>query len=124
MLDGEIVAFDADGRPSLEPVRERMAQSGETAIRRHAQSAPVTYILFDLLWLDGHSLLDLPYQERRDRLGALALTGVRWQSPAFHRGDGPALLAAAGGLGLNGVVAKRLDSPYTPGGRGWLEITS
>ncbi len=122
MLDGEVVAFDAGGRPSVSALKERTKLRGDTAIRRHAQASPVTYIIFDLLWLDGHSLLELPYTERRAQLEALNLAGERWQVPAFHRGDGPALLTASAGLGLTGIVAKRLESRYTPGRRDWVEI--
>jgi len=124
ILDGEIVAFDADGRPSFEALQPRMHQRGEAAVRHLAQTTPVTYVLFDLLWLDGHSLMGRPYTERRARLDALDLQGDRWRVPAFHAGDGAALLAATGEQGLEGLVAKRLDSRYAPGGRGgsWLKI--
>jgi len=124
ILDGEIVAFDSAGRPSFEALQPRMHQRGEAAVRRLARATPVTYVLFDLLWLDGHSLIDLPYTERRARLDALKLDGEHWRTPAFHVGDGAALLAATREQGLEGVVAKRLDSRYAPGRRdgGWLKI--
>ena len=73
ILDGEIVAFDSEGRPSFQLLQPRMHLRGEAAVKRHAQSAPVTYMIFDLLWLDGHSLMQLPYTERRARLEALGL---------------------------------------------------
>ncbi len=124
VLDGEIVAFDDTGRPSFEALQSRMHLRGEAAVRRRAQATPVTYVLFDLLWLDGHSLLDLPYAERRSRLAALRLDGERWCTPAFHVGEGSALLAATREQGLEGVIAKRLDSRYAPGRRSdsWLKI--
>jgi bifunctional non-homologous end joining protein LigD len=124
ILDGEIVAFDAQGRPSFQALQSRMHLRGEAAARRLAQTQPVTYVLFDLLWLDGHSLMDLPYTERRARLRALRLGGERWRVPEYRAGDGKAFLAASKAQGLEGVVAKRLDSTYTPGGRsaGWLKI--
>jgi bifunctional non-homologous end joining protein LigD len=59
----------------------------------------------------------LPYVERRQRLGRLKLAGANWQTPAYHPGDGAALLDAARANGLPGVVAKRLDSVYDPGKR-------
>jgi bifunctional non-homologous end joining protein LigD len=125
ILDGEIVAFDANGRPSFQALQRRMHLRGGAALKRLAESAPVTYVVFDLLWLDGHGLTDLPYAERRARLDALKLKGERWRVPKFH-GEGRALLAATREQGLEGVVAKRLDSRYTPGGRGggWLKIKS
>jgi bifunctional non-homologous end joining protein LigD len=124
VLDGEVVAFDAEGRPSFQRLQSRMHLTSEHAVRRLSQSEPVAYIIFDLLWLDGHSLMALPYAERRERLLALGLNGPTWQTPASHIGDGAALLAAARARGLEGIVAKRLDSSYTPGRRstGWLKV--
>src|SRR6202012_3942977 len=85
---------------------------------------PVTYLIFDLLWLDGHSLMEMPYEQRRDRLSSLKLEAERWRTPAYHVGQGDALLAATREQGLEGVVAKRLGSPYLPGRRdgSWLKI--
>jgi bifunctional non-homologous end joining protein LigD len=122
VLDGEIVAFDEAGRPSFQALQGRMHLRGEGAVRRLAASSPVTYIIFDLLWLDGHPLLGLPYTERRAALAGLALTGDRWQVPAYHAGDGGDLLAATRRMGLEGVVAKRLASKYTPGKRNWVKL--
>ena len=124
ILDGEIVAFDEQGRPSFQTLQSRMHLRGKTAIHRRAQTRPVTYVLFDLLWLEGHSLMDLPYTERRVRLQALDLDGEHWRTPEYRAGDGTAFLRASKEQGLEGIVAKRLDSPYTPGGRGgsWLKI--
>jgi bifunctional non-homologous end joining protein LigD len=124
ILDGEVVAFDAGGRPSFEALQPRMHLRSAAAVRRRAQATPVTYVIFDLLWLDGHSLTTLPYAERRARLATLKLDGERWCAPDFHAGEGAGLLAATREQGLEGVVAKRLDSPYTPGRRSdnWLKI--
>jgi bifunctional non-homologous end joining protein LigD len=124
ILDGEIVAFDEAGRPSFAALQSRMHLRGDAALRRLAQTKPVTYLLFDLLWLDGHSLMGLTYRERRERLDTLGLEGERWCVPAFHIGEGKALLAATGEQGLEGVVAKRLDSIYVPGRRegSWLKV--
>ena len=81
-------------------------------------------MIFDLLWLDGHSLIDLPYIERRERLLELGLQGDRWQTPAHHVGDGAAMLEASRAQGLEGIIAKRLDCPYHPGKRahGWVKV--
>lgn len=124
ILDGEIVAFDEQGHPSFQALQSRMHVRGEAAVRRLALTTPVTYMLFDLLWLDGHSLMELPYAERRARLDALELEGERWRTPEYRAGEGTAFLAASKEQRLEGIVAKRLDSPYTPGGRGgsWLKI--
>jgi bifunctional non-homologous end joining protein LigD len=81
VLDGEIVAFDDDGRPSFEQLQRRMHVDSESAIRRLTTEVPVVYMLFDLLWYDGRSLTDLPYEERRAQLVALGLQGSSWQTP-------------------------------------------
>jgi len=55
VLDGEIVAFDAAGRPSFEALQRRMHIGSRAQARRLAKGTPVVYVIFDLLWLDGHS---------------------------------------------------------------------
>ena len=124
VLDGEIVAFDASGRPSFERLQERMHVDGDGAARERAARTPVTYVIFDLLQLDGAALIDRPYAERRELLDELELQGAAWRTPDFHRGDGAALLAASAAQGLEGLVAKRLDSRYEPGRRSaaWVKI--
>ena len=124
VVDGEVVAFDAEGRPSFQRLQGRMHLTSEHAVRRLSQSEPVAYIIFDLLWLDGHSLMHLPYTERRAKLLELGLQGPTWQTPAHHVGDGAAMLEATRAQGLEGVIAKRLDSPYSPGRRSsaWVKV--
>jgi bifunctional non-homologous end joining protein LigD len=123
LLDGEVVAFGADGTPSFQALQRRMHVDDERRIRRLAAEVPVTYVIFDLLHLDGHSLIALPYDERRARLEALRLGGPHWQVPDADA-DGSALLAAAERLKLEGVVAKRRGAPYEPGRRSgaWLKV--
>ena len=124
VLDGEIVAFDENGRPSFGLLQRRMHVTGAGAAKRLSQAAPVVYVIFDLLWLDGHSLLQLPYEERRARLVELDLKGERWQTPENLVGGGKALLDVSAEQGLEGVMAKRLDSCYEPGrrSRDWIKI--
>ena len=124
VLDGEIVAFGENGRPSFERLQRRMHVASPAAVRRLAASMPIVYAIFDLLYLDGHSLMELPYRERRERLEALQLSGPAWRVPVAHPGEGKLLLEATGAQGLEGVVAKRLDSRYEPGRRtgNWLKI--
>jgi bifunctional non-homologous end joining protein LigD len=124
VLDGEIVALDGAGRPSFEALAQRMHVASRVQARKLAKGTPVTYAIFDLLWLDGHSLMRLPYRERRARLTGLELNGAHWQTPEHVVGEGNALLAATAELGLEGVVAKRLDSPYQPGvrSRDWVKV--
>jgi len=124
ILDGEIVAFDASGRPSFAALAQRMHVSSRAQARRLAASTPVTYMIFDLLWLDGHSVMGLRYEQRRELLVALALSGERWQTPEHLVGEGAALLHASAEQGLEGIVAKRLDSTYQPGlrTRDWVKV--
>jgi ATP-dependent DNA ligase len=88
------------------------------------RGATVTYLVFDLLWLDGRPLTGLPYAERRELLEELALAGPTWQTVGSFAGAGTALLAATREQGLEGVVAKRLQSRYLPGRRtrNWLKV--
>jgi bifunctional non-homologous end joining protein LigD len=124
VLDGEVVAFDEDGRPSFGALQGRMHLTRESQVRRLARDSPVSYVIFDLLWLDGHSLMERPYSERRERLLELGLTGDRWLTPDNVVGRGAEMLAATREQGLEGVIAKRLDSPYEPGRRSpcWIKV--
>jgi bifunctional non-homologous end joining protein LigD len=124
ILDGEVVAFDDEGRPSFERLQARMHLASDSAVKRRMRDTPVTYVIFDLLYLDGRSTLPLAYEDRRQVLEALELEGPAWRAPAYHRGEGSALLAATRQLGIEGVVAKRLDSPYEPGRRtsAWIKV--
>ena len=124
VLDGEIVAFDDRGRPSFERLQQRMHLTREAEIRRRAQDVPVHYMLFDVLYLEGYSLMGRSYEERREALESMGLEGPSWQTPRYHRGEGAALLEASARQGLEGVVAKRLDSRYAPGQRSsaWIKV--
>lgn len=120
VLDGEVVAFDGTGRPSFEALQHRMSNRA----RRPRGGAPVTYLAFDLLWLDGRLLTGLPYAKRRALLEGLEVGGPTWQTVGSFPGAGTALLAATLEQGLEGVVAKRLHSAYLPGRRtrNWLKV--
>ncbi|NLT05504.1 MAG: DNA ligase, partial [Solirubrobacterales bacterium] len=124
IVDGEIVAFDAEGRPSFERLQRRIHVSGRRAIERLARETPAAYVAFDLLWLAGHDTTGLPYRDRRQLLAELELDGPSWQTPAHREGGGAELLAATAERGLEGVVAKRLDSVYEPGRRSsaWIKV--
>jgi bifunctional non-homologous end joining protein LigD len=93
-------------------------------IRRLMAEIPIVYLVFDVLYLDGRSTVDLPYIERRRLLDDMKLSGPRWQTPPMFEGGGAAVLKASGEQGLEGVVAKALDSRYFPGKRSdsWLKI--
>ncbi len=124
ILDGEIVAFDEQGRPSFERLQSRMHLASDSAVRRRMRDIPVTYVIFDLLYLDGHSTLPLSYEQRRALLDEMELEGPSWRTPAYQRGEGRALQQATREHGIEGIVAKKLDCPYEPGRRAshWIKI--
>ncbi len=124
VLDGELVAFDDEGRPSFERLQRRMHVTAQSSVRRLVATTPVVYAIFDLLYLDGHNLMALPYEQRRARLEELGLSGPAWRVPAAHASNGQRLLDATAAQGLEGVVAKRLGSRYEPGRRtgAWVKI--
>ncbi len=117
VLDGEVVALDDEGRPRFQLIQSRMGLTSPTTIKARTKLQPVDYVIFDLLHLDGRSVRELPYTERRELLEGLGLDGPRWRTPRYRRGGGADLLEAASRQGLEGIVAKRCDSPYRPGKR-------
>jgi bifunctional non-homologous end joining protein LigD len=123
IVDGEVVALDSEGRPRFQLIQSRMGLSSSAAIKARASQTPVDYVIFDLLHLDGHCVRDLPYVRRRELLEGLVLDGPRWRTPRYRHGGGASLLEAARHQGLEGIVAKRCDSPYRPGRRSseWIK---
>lgn len=121
VLDGEAVVF-SDGRPSFAHLQHRIHVSQPNA--QLLAEYPVFYLIFDLLSLDGHQLGALPYRERRRLLESLIDDGPAWKVPPFHVGTASALLELAEARGLEGIVAKRLDSVYQPGRRSpdWVKV--
>jgi bifunctional non-homologous end joining protein LigD len=124
ILDGELVALDARGRPSFAELQRRMHVTRAADVRRLLAEVPVSYLVFDVLHLGGRLLLDQPWQRRRELLDALELAAGPWALPAYFPGAGAAALAASRAQGLEGVVAKRVDSPYEPGRRSplWVKV--
>jgi bifunctional non-homologous end joining protein LigD len=125
VLDGEVVALARGGWPDFEALQRRIHVTSPTAARLLARSVPVTYLVFDLLALDGRWLLNEPYRHRREALEALALEGPNWQTPpSFTDTPGADLLAVSRQQRLEGVVAKRLASRYEPGKRtgSWVKV--
>lgn len=123
VLDGEIVALDPGGRPSFSALQRRMHVRAPAAAL--VAATPVRYYLFDLLHLDGRDTTALPYTERRAALEGLGLSGETVETPPYWTGEaGRDLATAAADLGLEGVVAKQLRSPYEPGRRGaaWVKV--
>jgi len=134
VLDGEIVALTAapdpavissSWRPSFEALQQRMNLSSADDVRLLAARVPVTYLAFDLLSLNGHALLDLPWFQRRGLLEELRLQGASWLTPpAFMTETARDVQAASVQQGLEGVVAKRQASRYEPGRRSssWIKV--
>lgn len=116
IVDGEIVAL-ANGRPSFEQLQSRMNLQNEHEIKRATKSRPITYVMFDLLYLDGRSLLAEPVERRKELLADLVVPNERVQVSHTEAGAGVALFEAARQRGLEGVVAKKKGSPYRPGKR-------
>jgi bifunctional non-homologous end joining protein LigD len=114
-LDGELIVPAGGGRPDAGRLGRRLGVHSDSTARRLARTDGVVYLVSDLLWLEGHPTVDVPYRERRRLLDDLALSGAAWQVTPSHAGEGPALLAAARAQELPGVVAKRLGSTYRPG---------
>ncbi|MET8829325.1 non-homologous end-joining DNA ligase [Streptomyces sp. NPDC004610] len=125
VLDGEVLALDADGRADFQLLQSRMglARSPGRAARR-AATTPVHLALFDVLHLAGHPLLREPYRARRALLESLELAGPYWSTPGALVGHGAQALRATREHGLEGLVCKRLDSVYEPGvrSRAWIKI--
>jgi bifunctional non-homologous end joining protein LigD len=125
ILDGEVVALDTDGRPSFSLLQQRMNVARPDP--RLVDAVPVSYLVFDLLRLDGHDPTGLPWSERRRLLEALDLDhgpSGRVRVPPVILGDGATAWEAARSMRLEGVVAKRLDSPYVEGRRSpaWRKV--
>ena len=127
VLDGEIVAISKAGRPDFGLLQPRMHLTKKRDIEAAAARTPVHLMLFDLLWLDGNSLLDLPYTQRREILQQ----AVEPEGEDGHVQVPPALdmslddaVESSRELGLEGVVAKRLNGTYSPGGRSrnWIKL--
>src|SRR5262245_20131617 len=117
IIDGEVVALDDQGRPRFQRIQSRMGLTSPAMIQARVREQPVDYVIFDLVHLDGHCVRDLPYVRRRELLEGLGLEGPRWRTPRYRHGGGASLLEAARLQGLEGIVAKRCDSPYRAGRR-------
>jgi bifunctional non-homologous end joining protein LigD len=124
VLDGEIVAFDEHGKPSFQRLQQRMHSRDVNAVARAAKRSPVQFVLFDLLAVDGEELVDLPLTERQSRLAELIVPGGSFVLSTGIPGDGIAVYQAAEAQGLEGVIAKKADSPYRPGkrSRDWRKL--
>jgi bifunctional non-homologous end joining protein LigD len=123
VVDGEIVALDRDGRPSFERMQDRFHRTPEELARNKGR-VPVQFLAFDLLWLDGQPLLELPLHERRARLEEVLVETRDVRLSQVVEGAGTAFFEQVKALQLEGIVAKRADSCYRPGTRShdWRKI--
>src|SRR5262245_46835203 len=126
LVDGELVAFDADGRPDLPRLLRRHGLTDPWRIRQARRWCAVRYVVFDLLYHAGRCLVHAPLARRREALAAMCqrLDAADVQFSAGVVGHGQALYAAALAQGHEGVVAKHLASRYRPGRRSaaWRKI--
>lgn len=125
VMDGEIVALTGGSWPDFEALQQRMNIGSAAQAKALAAQIPVSYLAFDLLWLDGRSLVEQQYARRRELLEGLGLQGSRWQVPPSFVGEsGADIQAVSRQQNLEGVMAKRLGSRYEPGRRSpaWRKI--
>jgi bifunctional non-homologous end joining protein LigD len=124
LVDGEVAALDAGGRPSFQRMQSRFHRSPVEVARELRRLPPVHFFAFDLLWLDGVGLMDRPLDERRALLEEVLVPGGNLQVPSPIVGDGTVFFEHARDLGLEGLVAKRRASHYQPGRRStdWLKV--
>lgn len=126
VLDGVVAEIDADGRPTgrCDGLQRRLQKASDATWRRLAREHPVAFLAFDVLWLEGHPVVTLPWSERRELLEQIALAGPAWQTPVAHRGDVAPIIEAAAAAGLPGVVLKAVESSYEPGvtSAAWLDV--
>lgn len=123
VVDGEIVAFDDRGRPSFSRLQRRMNLRDRTRVPIVAREVPVAFLVFDVLVLGG-PVMERPYEDRRELLLGLGLSGPHWQTPPSTDEDLDRVLGIVRDLGLEGVVAKRPGSTYQPGRRSpdWRKV--
>ena len=124
VLDGELAVLDQNQRSSFSRLQPRMHVASASEARRLADQDPVVYLIFDLLYLDGRWLLELPYSDRRQLLDGLELEGAHWRTPPVLRGSGATALRGSQRRGQEGIIAKRRSSRYLPGRRSpdWVKI--
>ncbi|RBP66186.1 ATP-dependent DNA ligase LigD ligase module /ATP-dependent DNA ligase LigD phosphoesterase module /ATP-dependent DNA ligase LigD polymerase module [Brevibacterium sanguinis] len=124
VLDGEIVALGTGSRPDFSRLQRRMGLTDERDIERERHRTPVHLMAFDVLRADGDSLLRTPYCDRRERLREIVTEGESIHVPIAFTGTVDEAMDASRELGLEGVMAKKIDSVYLPGRRTrtWLKL--
>ncbi len=125
VLDGEIVVLGEDGAPDFGRLQHRLHLTSANAVKRQSAESPASYVLFDVLHLDGHPLFAKSYDERRAQLEDLGLSGASFATAdSFRDVKGEDTLHATKEAGLEGVIAKQRGSRYVEGKRSdaWIKI--
>jgi bifunctional non-homologous end joining protein LigD len=125
LLDGEIVVLGPGGGHSFSRLQHRMHLTSARDVARAATDHPASFVIFDVLHVNGRSLLSDSYDKRRSELEGLKLAGPNWAvTPSFINEHGADVLQSAVSLGMEGVVAKRRRSRYQPGSRNgdWVKV--
>ncbi|WP_411700722.1 non-homologous end-joining DNA ligase, partial [Conyzicola sp.] len=124
VLDGEVVALDRNGRPDFSLLQGRMHLRKQADVEKAAKSIPAKFMVFDILERDGASLMRREYVDRRAVLEETVTPDGVVQVPPVFDGDLAAAMESSGTLGLEGVMAKKLDGRYSPGvrSRTWLKL--
>ena len=123
VLDGEIVAF-RDGKPSFHELQNRMHITDTHEATRRSRTTPVLFVVFDLLYMNGHDTMSLPFEDRRALLEQIADDDPCWTVCEQHHDNVDGLLQAVTDSGLEGIMAKSKSSVYQPGRRSpdWIKI--
>ncbi|GGA74769.1 ATP-dependent DNA ligase [Pseudoclavibacter endophyticus] len=125
VLDGEIVAFGGNGAPDFGRLQRRMHVTNPREAARLRNEVPVSLVVFDVLEINGSPSVELPYANRRELLDEVVhdVDGLVLVPPAFD-GDVEAAVDSSSRFGLEGIMAKRLESPYRPGRRSsdWRKV--
>ncbi len=125
VVDGELVVLDDDGKPQFSKILQRLKSPTAKAIERLSHTMPVVYYVFDLLYLDGRDLRELPLEKRLELLGEVLRPDSWVRLSEAIPAEGETLYAAAVEQGLEGLVAKHRLSTYTSGRSDrWLKLKS
>ena len=124
IIDGEVVAFGDDGRPNFGRLQGRMHVKDPTEAKRRSIESPVSFVIFDVLHVNGNDLFEVPFGDRRRLLEQLVEPGEHWRLTDVHEGDAAALLDVVTEQGLEGLIAKQRTSRYLEGKRSpsWRKI--
>lgn len=123
ILDGEVIALAADGKPSFHEVMRRDGIRTLSRVPQAVQSVPIAYMVFDILYCDGEWTIDRPLSERQ-RLLEERLVPSRAVQPVASHPDGAALFDVIRSHGMEGIVSKKTDSAYATGGKDtrWVKV--